>query len=86
MDNIIKPIILKGAAQIHALLAFLSVLGGLYAFGAKGLIAGPVILSLVLSAYRIYRYDILRWRHEEEEASAPGLTDATLPTPALRSR
>ena len=90
MDNIIKPMILKGAAQIHALLAFLSVLGGLYAFGAKGLIAGPVILSLVLSAYRIYRYDILRWRHEEEEdASAPDLTDATLreTTPAvLRTR
>ena len=90
MDNIIKPMILKGAAQIHALLAFLSVLGGLYAFGAKGLIAGPVVLSLVLSAYRIYRYDILRWRHEEEEqdASAPALADATLrePTPALRTR
>jgi predicted PurR-regulated permease PerM len=88
MDNIIKPIILKGAAQIHALLAFLSVLGGLYAFGAKGLIAGPVILSLVLSAYRIYRYDILRWRHEEEETVVPALSDATLrePTPALRSR
>jgi len=88
MDNIIKPIILKGAAQIHALLAFLSVLGGLYAFGAKGLIAGPVVLSLVLSAYRIYRYDILRWRHEEEDASAPALSDATLrePTPALRTR
>jgi len=88
MDNIIKPIILKGAAQIHALLAFLSVLGGLYAFGAKGLIAGPVILSLVLSAYRIYRYDILRWRHEEEDAASPALSDATLrePAPALRSR
>ena len=88
MDNIIKPIILKGAAQIHALLAFLSVLGGLYAFGAKGLIAGPVILSLVLSAYRIYRYDILRWRHEEEDGTATALSDATLrePTPALRSR
>jgi len=88
MDNIIKPIILKGAAQIHALLAFLSVLGGLYAFGAKGLIAGPVILSLVLSAYRIYRYDILRWRHEEEDGTATALSDATLrePTTALRTR
>lgn len=88
MDNIIKPLILKGAAQIHALLAFLSVLGGLYAFGAKGLIAGPVILSLVLSAYRIYRYDILRWRHEEEDGTATALSDATLrePASALRTR
>ena len=88
VDNILKPIILKGAAQIHALLAFLSVLGGLYAFGAKGLIAGPVILSLVLSAYRIYRYDILRWRHEQADATATSLSEATVmqPTPALRNR
>jgi predicted PurR-regulated permease PerM len=87
MDNIIKPIILKGAAQIHPMLAFLSVLGGLYAFGAKGIIAGPVILSLVLSAYRIYRYDVLRWRQEEDSVSAV-LSEATVreTTPALRSR
>jgi len=88
MDNIIKPIILKGAAQIHPMLAFLSVLGGLYAFGAKGIIAGPVVLSLVLSAYRIYRYDILRWRQEEEDSASAVLAEAPVrePTPALRSR
>ena len=64
VDNLLKPIILKGAAQIHTMLGFLSILGGLYAFGPKGLIVGPVVLSLVLSAYRIYRYDVLRWRDE----------------------
>jgi hypothetical protein len=47
------------------MLGFLSIMGGLLAFGPKGLIVGPVVLSLVLSAYRIYRYDILRWREEE---------------------
>jgi predicted PurR-regulated permease PerM len=64
IDNVIKPLILKGAARIHTMLGFLSILGGLYAFGPKGLIVGPVVLSLVLSAYRIYRYDVLRWRQE----------------------
>ena len=64
IDNVIKPLILKGAARIHTMLGFLSILGGLYAFGPKGLIAGPVVLSLVLSAYRIYRYDVLRWRQD----------------------
>jgi predicted PurR-regulated permease PerM len=64
IDNVIKPLILKGAAQIHTMLGFLSILGGIYAFGPKGLIAGPVTLSLVLSAYRIYRYDVLRWRQD----------------------
>ena len=65
VDNLLKPLILKGAAQIHTMLGFLSIMGGLVAFGPKGLIVGPVVLSLVLSAYRIYRYDILRWREEE---------------------
>ncbi len=65
IDNVVKPLILKGAAQIHMLLAFLSILGGVFAFGPKGLIVGPVVLSLVLSAYRIYRYDVLRWRKAE---------------------
>src|SRR6202008_4072222 len=65
VNNIVKPIILRGSAQIHMMLGFLSIMGGLFAFGPKGLIVGPVVLSLVISAYRIYRYDILRWREEE---------------------
>jgi predicted PurR-regulated permease PerM len=84
IDNVIKPIILKGAAQIHMMLAFLSILGGVYAFGPKGIIAGPVVLSLVLSAYRIYRYDVLRWR-ALPAASAPS-TDSEEPVPALAGR
>ena len=71
IDNVIKPIILKGAAQIHMMLAFLSILGGVYTFGPKGLIVGPVVLSLVLSAYRIYRYDVLRWRSLPPSGGAP---------------
>jgi hypothetical protein len=49
IDNIVKPIILTGSAQIHMMLGFLSIMGGLIAFGPKGLIVGPVVLSLVLS-------------------------------------
>lgn len=64
IDNILKPLILQGSAQIHTLLGFLSILGGVLAFGPKGVIVGPVVLSLVLSAYRIYRYDVLRWRSD----------------------
>jgi predicted PurR-regulated permease PerM len=60
IDNVIKPLLLKGAADIHPLLGFLSILGGVLAFGFFGFLVGPVILSLVLSAFRIYRLDILR--------------------------
>ena len=62
VGHIVKPLLLRGGAQIHPLLGFLAILGGLFAFGPAGLIVGPVILSLAMSALRIYRYDILRWR------------------------
>jgi predicted PurR-regulated permease PerM len=59
IDNLIKPLILRGAAQIHPLLGFLSILGGMLAFGPLGFLVGPVVLSLVISAIRIYRDDVL---------------------------
>ncbi len=82
IDNIVKPMILKGSAQIHTMLGFLSILGGAFAFGPKGVVAGPVVLSLILSAYRIYRYDILRWREEEETLQAASGPPA--PSPVAR--
>jgi predicted PurR-regulated permease PerM len=60
IDNVVKPMLLRESAQIHPLLGFLSILGGILAFGPFGFLVGPVILSLVLSAIRIYRLDILR--------------------------
>jgi predicted PurR-regulated permease PerM len=59
-DNLIKPALLRGTARIHPLLGFLSIIGGVLAFGVFGFLIGPVVLSLVLSAIRIYRLDVLR--------------------------
>jgi predicted PurR-regulated permease PerM len=59
IDNVVKPLVLQGVARIHPLLAFLAILGGLFAFGPLGFLIGPVVLSLVLSAIRIYR-DVVR--------------------------
>jgi predicted PurR-regulated permease PerM len=59
-DNVVKPMLLRGTARIHPLLGFLSILGGVLAFGVFGFLIGPVVLSLVLSAIRIYRLDVLR--------------------------
>jgi predicted PurR-regulated permease PerM len=72
LDNVLKPMVLKGAAQIHPLPAFLATLGGLLAFGPLGFLIGPVILSLVLSAIRIYRMDVLHVAEPEGPAGATG--------------
>lgn len=61
-DNVIKPIVLRDAARIHPLLGFFAILGGLLSFGPLGVLVGPVILSLLLSAVRIYRIDVLEAR------------------------
>jgi predicted PurR-regulated permease PerM len=62
IDNILKPMLLSGAARVHPLLGFLSVIGGTLAFGPAGLLVGPMVLSLAISALHIYRSDFLvRW-------------------------
>jgi predicted PurR-regulated permease PerM len=68
-DNVVKPLLLRGTARIHPLLGFLSILGGVIAFGVFGFLIGPVVLSLVISAIRIYRLDVLR-RETPVEPSA----------------
>jgi predicted PurR-regulated permease PerM len=49
LDNVLRPVLISGRAKISALAVFIGVLGGIPAFGAIGIIAGPVVLSLVLA-------------------------------------
>jgi len=49
LDNVLRPILISGRAEISTLAVFIGVLGGIPAFGALGLIVGPVLLSLVLA-------------------------------------
>src|SRR5512143_822488 len=77
-DNVIKPLLLRGSARIHPLLGFLSIVGGVLAFGVFGFLIGPVGLSLVLSAIRIYRLDVLRVAVAGSSALAPPKAEPSL--------
>jgi predicted PurR-regulated permease PerM len=70
IDNVIKPVLLRDAARIHPMLGFLSILGGVFSFGPMGVFVGPVILSLVLSALRIYKADVLQVRPAEAPSTS----------------
>ena len=59
-DNVLRTWMLKGSAKIHPLWSFFAILGGLFTFGALGLLVGPLILSLGVSALHIYEIDVLR--------------------------
>ena len=45
----LRPILISGRARVSALAVFIGVLGGIPAFGAIGVILGPVVLCLVLA-------------------------------------
>jgi predicted PurR-regulated permease PerM len=47
-DNLIKPALISGRMNLHPLLVFFAVLGGLGYFGPLGIILGPLVLVLTL--------------------------------------
>jgi predicted PurR-regulated permease PerM len=60
VDNILRPVLLAGQTQMNGLLVFISLLGGLAAFGLLGLVLGPVIMATTISfvdAYATERRD-----------------------------
>lgn len=52
VDNIIRPMILKGSANLHPLLGFLAVFGGLQTFGFAGVFLGPIIIALAVACFQ----------------------------------
>lgn len=48
IDNILRPWIVSGKVQVHPLLVFISLLGGVQAFGFLGLFIGPAALSVTI--------------------------------------
>jgi predicted PurR-regulated permease PerM len=49
LESVLRPVLISGRARISALAIFVGVLGGIPTFGAIGIVAGPVVLSLVLA-------------------------------------
>jgi predicted PurR-regulated permease PerM len=52
-DNFARPFLFRGRAEIHPLLAFLTVLGGVYLLGLPGLFAGPLVGALAVHSLPI---------------------------------
>ena len=52
VDNIVKPLVVSGRAQISTLPVLIGLMGGLATFGAIGIILGPVVVALVLALFQ----------------------------------
>lgn len=54
IDNFLRPMLLAGRTEMSGLLVFISLLGGIAAFGLIGLILGPVIMATAISFVDAY--------------------------------
>jgi predicted PurR-regulated permease PerM len=53
-DNFVRPLLMRNRTRLNDLLLFISILGGLDAFGLLGLVAGPTILAAAMGVFRVY--------------------------------
>jgi len=54
-DNLLRPYLLKGETNVHPLLIFFAVMGGIASFGFLGIIIGPLILALLIYVLNLYK-------------------------------
>ena len=54
IDNFLRPMLLAGRTEMNGLLVFISLLGGIAAFGLIGLVLGPVIMATAISFVDAY--------------------------------
>jgi predicted PurR-regulated permease PerM len=48
-DNLIRPWVLKGASNLHPLLAFVAAFGGVQVLGVTGIFIGPIVAGLLVA-------------------------------------
>ena len=64
IDNLLRPMLIRGEGQLHGALVFFSLIGAMTAFGAEGLFVGPLALAFFLA--------VARTRRQRAGDAAPG--------------
>jgi predicted PurR-regulated permease PerM len=62
VDNIVRPLLTKQGLQLHPLLVFVAVFGGVMAFGIAGLFLGPLVVVLVVTTLDVYERHVSNMR------------------------
>lgn len=65
IDNLLYPILVGRRLQLHTVPAFIAILGGLFLFGASGLLLGPMAVAVTIFLFEI-------WHVEQRGVETPG--------------
>ena len=66
VDNVVRPFLLSGKAQMNTLVLIISLMGGVSAFGFIGIVLGPLVAALLTALVESYH---------AVEAPAPATAD-----------
>jgi predicted PurR-regulated permease PerM len=53
-DNLLRPYLMQGDTDMHPMILFLAIFGGITVFGFLGIIYGPLIVSVALTLLKMY--------------------------------
>ena len=69
IDNLLYPILVGSEMRLHTLPVFIAIVGGLFAFGAAGIVIGPIVLAGTISILDILRRRTSNGRSAENQAA-----------------
>lgn len=83
IDNVLRPRLVGEDTRMPDVLVLLTTLGGLFMFGAIGLLVGPFVGAMLMAAWAVYRHVFEADLTEEDapaEADAPAKSDVPAET------
>ncbi len=60
IDNLLLPILLRNRLHMHTIPVFIAAVGGLFAFGATGIVLGPLLLALGFALLEVWKHRMAR--------------------------
>ncbi len=54
VDNVVRPMILKGHGDMHPLISLVAIFGGISAFGILGVFVGPLLTAITISLLQVW--------------------------------
>jgi predicted PurR-regulated permease PerM len=54
VDNVVRPLVLRGRQEMHPMISLIAILGGLALMGIPGLFLGPLFASMTIAVLEIW--------------------------------
>jgi predicted PurR-regulated permease PerM len=66
IDNLLYPVLVGKEMRLHTVPVFIAIVGGLYVFGASGVVLGPVVFAVTLACLDVLRRRTVANRSAQE--------------------